>query len=155
MAMNKLTTGLLLFVVIACAAGDSLPELVPEIKDNTEFELFQGYTLAACLAYGYQAGDIYTDSVAALNGYRARARVPLEAYRQLNKIIVNWLAKSYKNHMDEQTEIAACIDLSKSQELAQLFAIFDPCRDSRSWRDKNEFKVRCPQASSFEVISEG
>ena len=114
--------------------------------NKTEFELFQDYTLAACIAQAYNDGDIYKDSIAALNGYRARANIPLESYQAVNDVIKIFLLKPYKAKDMSKTEISACIDVIKSTELKNIFSKVDPCKDPESWGNKNIFSMRCPKS---------
>ena len=125
------------FVLLStgCIASDQI--------ERTEFQLFQDYALLACIANGYKNGDIYSDSVSALNGYRARSRMPLEAHSGVQAVIEKWLAKSYKTKSGSTTEIAACLDLIKSEDLDALYTQYTPCNDASSWRDKKEYSVRC------------
>jgi len=143
MDFNKYIVVLLAALIISCAVVDKEGSPAANFKHKTEFELFQDYALAACVAHGYQQGDIYRDAVAALNGYRARAQVPLEAYQQVNAAIVKWLAKPYQSSSGNHTEIATCIDLVKSQELADIFIAFEPCKNQETWRDQTVHKLRC------------
>lgn len=118
-----------------CIANDRI--------ERTEFQLFQDYALSACIANGYKDGDIYSDSVSALNGYRARSRMPLEAHSGVQPLIEKWLAKPYKTRAGSTTEIAACLDLIKSEDLLTIYTQYTPCKDATSWRDKNEYAMRC------------
>lgn len=117
-----------------------------ETINKTEFELFQDYTLAACIAQSYNDGDIYQDSIAALNGYRSRANVPLESYQEVNSVINKFLLKPYKAKNTSKTEISACIDVIKSVELKNIFSKVDPCKDPKSWRNRDLFNIRCSKS---------
>jgi len=138
MVINKIVPILLSTFTFSCMSAQAI--------HKTEFELFQDYTLAACIAQAYHDGDINKDSIAALNGYRARANVPLESYQEVNNVIKDYLIKPYKAKDMSKTEISACIDVIKSTELKNIFSKVDPCKDSESWRNKNIFSIRCPKS---------
>lgn len=125
------------FVLLStgCIANDRI--------EKTEFQLFQDYALSACIANGYKDGDIYSDSVSALNGYRAQSRMSLEAHSSVQSVIEKWLAKPYKARDGSTTEIAACLDLIKSDDLFAIYTQHTLCKDPSSWRDKQEYTVRC------------
>jgi len=67
----------------------------------------------------------------------------------VNNIIVKWLAKPYKSKKGNTIEIAACIDLIESDDFDSIFNNFNPCKEESSWRNKEEFKVRCPKLSAL------
>jgi hypothetical protein len=136
----KLAVYISMLLSAGCIAGD--------IKNKTELQLFQDYALSACIAHAYHDGDIYDDSISALNGYRARSRVPLEAYSEINNVIVKWLAKPYKSKTGNTIEIATCIDQVKSDDIKSIFNNFNPCNEENFWRDKKAFKVRCSKYQS-------
>lgn len=133
--IKRLISASFILLSSGCIASDKI--------GKTEFELFQDYALTACIANGYKEGDIYTDSISALNGYRARSRMSLEAHSGVNKVVKKWLAKPYKTKGGETTEITACLDLIKSDDLSELYKQYTPCKDASSWRDKDEFAIRC------------
>ncbi|MFT6449681.1 MAG: hypothetical protein ACJAW8_002048 [Oleispira sp.] len=135
MDIKRLVSASFILLSSGCIASDKI--------EKTEFQLFQDYAFSACIANGYKDGDIYSDSISALNGYRARSRMPLEAHFGVNKVVEKWLAKPYKTSGGETTEIAACLDLIKSDDLTALYNQYTPCKDVSAWIDKSEFAVRC------------
>lgn len=121
MDINKLVPLFLAFFTFSCISVEKI--------NKTEFQLFQDYTLASCIAQAYNDGDIYKDSIAALNGYRSRANVPLEYYQEVNSVIKSFLLEPYKAKDMSKTEISACIDVIKSVELKSIFSQINPCND--------------------------
>ena len=135
MLMKRVILVFFLFFTVGCKAN--------EIQKKTEFELFKGYTLSACIAHGYEEGDIYKDALASLKGFRASAKVSLDAYAEVNDAIEGWLAKPYQSKKGGKVELFACMDLMLSEELKSIFLRHDPCDDPSNWREKSEFTVRC------------
>ncbi|GAA0363189.1 hypothetical protein GCM10009092_29450 [Bowmanella denitrificans] len=115
MGVKGLISGSVLLLCTGCSIQGG------KVEPEYEFTLFKHYALTSCIAQGYSSGDVYTDSVAALNGYRERSSLPLEAFQQLNLSIQRWLQKPYRDSSGEKTEIAACADFVESNELKELF----------------------------------
>ena len=135
MVVKRLILVSLLFLSFGCKAN--------EIQKKTDFELFKGSTFSASIAHGDEEGDIYEDALASLKGFRARAKVSLDAYAEVNNAIEGLLAKPYQSKKGGKVELFACMDLMLSEELESIFLRHDPCDDPSNWREKSEFTVRC------------
>ena len=46
------------------------------------------------MATAFTEGEIYDQTISALNGYREFGAIPLEAYKELNQSIQLWLQKT-------------------------------------------------------------
>lgn len=122
----------------------SVASIAHELNDTTEKKLFQNYALAMCLASEYKDTSIYSDAGRALNGYREFGKLDLAVYHDVYSLLKMWNTKPYLSKSGSTMKVARCIDFHNSQDVESLFLKNDPCQDSKNWRDKNQYIVRCP-----------
>lgn len=119
-----------------------------ELDLMTEKKLFKNYALAICIASEYKELSISKDAGRALTGYREFGKLDLGVYRDAYALLEDWKSKPYLSQSGDPIKLARCIDFHNSPEIENLFLENNPCLDDTNWRDKSQFKVRCPLESS-------
>lgn len=114
-----------------------------QLNHSTEKQLFKNYALSMCLATEYKEGDIYNDSLKALNGYREFENMSLEANGKLNKAYQKWSVIAYPSKKGGNVELARCIDFQNSDDVVVIFENNNPCKDAQSWNTKEEYNAKC------------
>lgn len=88
--------------------------------EYSPIEYLKNFALSVCVADGYSAKEVVTDSLAAAGGYSELGSLPFEAYEDAELLAKQFLAKKYKGISGEPLTLMKCIDLFHSKELDQL-----------------------------------
>lgn len=130
-------------IIFISASILSMSSYAHELDNATEKQLFNNYALAMCLATEYKTDDIHDDAIKALNGYREFGNMALEAYGELNDVYKTWKTRPYTGKSGSTLELARCIDFQNSNDVAEIFDMNSPCKDSSMWDSADKFTVRC------------
>ena len=125
-------------VMIFAAACSPTP-----IKKQQEKSYFSNFALAICLGSAFDDDSVKSDFNKAANGYMERGNMPIEAINEMRGLVDSWLKKDYPSKHGGQVNSAKCFDFYHSEELAQLFKKYDPCKSEKGWLSKEDFNKAC------------
>lgn len=118
-----------------------------EFKSADEFVLSKNYALSACVASNYEGESIYQDALDALSGNREYGNMPLDSYHEINEELVLWGKKKYMSKSGNKSEFFMCIDFHNSNEIAEIYNRYDPCKDKKQWLDEKKYSLKCEKNS--------
>ncbi|PLK47313.1 T6SS amidase immunity protein Tai4 family protein [Uliginosibacterium sp. TH139] len=111
-------------LALAClcaAASLSCFASAPERKHYTPAQYLKNYALSACIANGFQSGEVVSDALAAANGYKELGSLDIDAYNDAAALGKAFLTRDYLSHEgSEKLILMKCVDLFHSRELNQL-----------------------------------
>ncbi|EID0032152.1 hypothetical protein LA064_002247 [Vibrio alginolyticus] len=97
----------------------------------SEVERYKAYALSMCLSNFYQKGELYSDAIKAMQGYREYSNLPLEAFHELIPLLEGADLRLYSSKKGGKVEIAYCIDFAQSSKILSIFNIHSGDNESK------------------------
>lgn len=125
----------LCFTLVACVSN--------KIQLVNEQLYFKKYALSTCLRQSFDCSPLKDDAFVAVDAYLQKGNMPLEAYDELEILVDLWRNKDYSTKEGGQVQIPKCLDLYESQDLADLYQKYTPCKGLDSWLNKESYIKSC------------
>ncbi|HHF3143311.1 hypothetical protein AB6E05_16330 [Vibrio alginolyticus] len=101
------------------------------LDEMSEVERYKAYALSMCLSNFYQKGELYSDAIKAMQGYREYSNLPLEAFHELIPLLEGADLRLYSSKKGGKVEIAYCIDFAQSSKILSIFNIHSGDNESK------------------------